>query len=329
MEDERKLISSGPAEQRSLSRRGVLGAISTAGVATGAFMTSSASAASPASRRRFEGRVAVVTGAARGMGRSHAIALAREGARVVGCDILEDIASLDYPLATQADMDETGRLVKAAGGEFLGRKADVRVAAEASAVIAAALETYGRVDLLAANAGIFSTAPLATMTDQLFDDVIRTNLFGVFHIMRAAIGPMQRQNYGRIVATSSAAGRMGIPTGSHYAASKWGVIGMAKSLALEVAKQGITVNCVCPTGVNTPLVNNPAAWRRALPGDPSPTREKFEAKQRANPFTPQGVPWVEAQDVTEAVLFLLSDEARHITGSAIDVSAGGGAMNMA
>jgi NAD(P)-dependent dehydrogenase (short-subunit alcohol dehydrogenase family) len=167
------------------------------------------------------------------------------------------------------------------------------------------------------------------MTDRMFDDVVRTNLYGVFHMMRAVVAPMARRRFGRIVATSSAAGRMGLANTGHYCASKWGVIGLAKALALEVAKQGITVNCVCPTAVNTPLLNNPVAWKRALPGDPAPTRETFEAKQRANPYTPQGVPWVEPEDVTEAILFLLSDAARHITGSAIDVSAGGAAMNSA
>jgi SDR family mycofactocin-dependent oxidoreductase len=263
------------------------------------------------------------------MGRLHAVALAREGARIVACDILEPISTLDYPLATQADLDETARMVRGAGGEFLGLKADVRDPQAANAVVEQTLARFGRVDFLLANAGVYGTSPLAQMSDQAFDDVVRTNLYGVFNTMRAVVPAMQRQKYGRIVAISSQAGRMGLANSAHYCASKWGVIGMSKALALEVAKQGITVNCVCPTGVDTPLVNNPSAWRRALPGDPTPTREEFEARQAANPYTPQGVPWVQPQDVTDAVLFLLSDEARRITGSALDVSAGGAASIMA
>ena len=252
--------------------------------------------------------------------------LAQQGARIVVCDSLTDVATLDYPLATQADMAETEKQVRAAGGQFLGVKADVRDPAAANDVIAQAQSRFGRVDFLVANAGIVSYTPLASMTDQMFDDVMRTNVYGVFHSMRAALTPMQKQGYGRIVVIASQAGRMGLRTGSHYSASKWAVIGMTKSLALEVAKQNITVNCICPTVVNTPLYNNPAAWKRALPNDPAPTREKFEAQQAIAPYAPQGVPWVQPEDISKAALFLLSDEAEHITGAALDVTAGGSAM---
>ncbi len=315
-----------PEQQAQVSRRGALGVVGAASALTGA-ATSAQAAPKPA--QRFKDRVAVITGGARGIGRAHAVALAKEGAHVVACDILQDIATLDYPLATQADMDETEKRVRAAGGQFLGIKADVRDPAAANDVIAKAQARFGRVDFLLANAGIHSAAPLATMSDQMFDDLIRTNVYGVFNSARAAIGPMVKQGYGRIVVTSSQAGRMGYAEHAHYSASKWAVIGLAKSLAQEVAKQGVTVNCVCPTAVNTPLWSNPAAWKRALPGDPAPTLEKFEARQKNNPFTPQGIPWLEPEDVSKAALFLLSDDAAHITGSALDVSAGGSAMHSA
>lgn len=316
------------ATGNTVSRRAVMGMAG--GLVASAGIASVASAQTPeAASARFSGKVAVITGVARGMGRAHATLLARNGATIVGCDILEPIATLDYPLATQADMDETARLVREAGGRFVGIKADVRDANAAAHVIDRAVQEFGRVDFLLANAGIYANAPLAEMTDQQFDDVIRTNLYGVFNTMRAAVKPMVRQGYGRIVATSSAAGRQGLANTSHYCASKWAVIGLVKSLALEVAKQGVTVNCVCPTGVNTPLVNNPTAWKRALPDDPAPTREKFEAKMRSNPWTPQGVPWVEAEDIAAAALFLLSDDANHITGTALDVTAGSSASSMA
>ncbi|MCR8492667.1 mycofactocin-coupled SDR family oxidoreductase [Brucella anthropi] len=312
----------------SVSRRTMLGIAG--GVIGAAGMASAASAQTQETTpSRFAGKVAVITGVARGMGRAHAVLLASNGATIVGCDILEPIDTLDYPLSTQADMDETARLVEEAGGRFVGIKADVRNSQAANSVVERATQDFGRVDFLLANAGIFSTKPLAEMSDQQFDDVVQTNLYGVFNIMRAAVPPMTRQNYGRIIATSSAAGRMGIGTMSHYCASKWAVIGLTKALALEVAKQGITVNCICPTGVNTPLTSNPAAWRRALPDDPNPTREKYEERMRANAFTPQGVPWVEPEDIAAAALFLLSDDADHITGTALDVAAGGAASTMA
>jgi len=324
----------GIVDGTELSRRsalGIAGVLAAAGgmIGTAAVAGAQATPGSERAKRRFEGRVAVITGGARGMGRSHALALAREGAAIVACDILKQIPTVAYPLATQADMDETGRLVKEAGGRFVAVKADVRVPVEAEAVIAQAVRQFGQVDYLLANAGIYATSPVAQMTDQMFDDMIKTNLYGVFNIMRAALPAMVAKRFGRIVATASMAGRMGLASTGHYCASKWGVIGLTKSLALEVARQGITVNSVCPTGVNTPLVNNPAAWRKALPDDPAPTREKYEARMRANPYAPQGVPWIEPEDVTAAILFLLSDEARHITGSAFDVAAGGSASLMA
>lgn len=310
-----------------LSRRSVL---SVTGGLLGAAAASAADAAPPAEAAgRFQGRVAVITGGARGMGRSHAVALAREGATVVACDILEQISTISYPLATQADMDETGRLVTAAGGRFVGVKTDVRDPKAADAVVARALEQFGKIDFLLPNAGVYQTSPAAKMSDQLFDDIVRTNLYGVFHIIRAALPAMTQRKAGRIVATASQAARMGLADTAGYAASKWGVIGLIKSVALDVAKQGVTVNCVCPTAVNTPLLNNRVAWSAALPGDPAPTREKFEAKMRLSPYAPQGVPWVEPEDVTAAVLFLLSDEARYMTGMAVDVTAGGSAGYMA
>jgi SDR family mycofactocin-dependent oxidoreductase len=279
--------------------------------------------------RRFEGSVALITGGARGQGRAHAVRLAREGAAVVLCDILDQIQTVDYPLATQADMDETTRLIKAEGGRCLAIKADVRDPRAAAEVVHRTVDAFGKLDILLANAGILGGAPLASISDQAFEDIVRTNLFGVFNFMRAAIPPMEGRGYGRIIVTSSQAGRMGFAQTAHYAASKWGAIGLVKSASLELAKKGITVNAVCPTSVNTPMVNNPPAWRRALPDDPAPTREKFEAKMHEHAMLPQGIPWVEPDDVTDTVLFLASDAAQHITGSVIDVQAGAAAGNIA
>lgn len=281
------------------------------------------------SGRRFEGRIAIITGGARGQGRSHAVQLAREGANIVLCDILEQISTIEYPLATQADMDETVKLVEGEGRRCIAIKADVRDPKAANSVVDRALREFGKVDILLANAGILGHARLTEISDQAFDDIVRTNLFGVFNFMRAVLPSMVERKFGRIVVTSSQAGRMGLANLAHYAASKWGVIGLVKTAALEVAQQGITVNAVCPTAVNTPLGNNAVSWRRVLPGDPAPTREKFEAKLREHPWLPQGIIWVEPEEVTDAILFLASDQARHITGSVIDVQAGVAASNIA
>lgn len=319
--------------QPRISRRDLVGAGSAGLLAS--YATIGASEAAVGGQKpnrgggRLAGRVALVTGGARGQGRAHAQLLASEGADIVLCDILEPIESLDYPLATPADMDETARLVRAEGRKCLAIKVDVRDPSATIAAVVRAERALGKVDLLVANAGIYGTVPLTRMSDETFDDVIKTNLYGVFHIVRAVLPGMEQRGFGRIVVTSSAAGRMGQPNAAHYSASKWAVIGLVKAVALEVAAKGITINAICPTGVNTPLINNEAAWRRALPDDPAPTREKFEAMQRANPYTPQGVPWVEPEDVARAALFLLSEDARHITGTAVDVTAGGSARNMA
>ena len=278
---------------------------------------------------RFAGKVAWITGGARGQGRSHALRLAAEGADIIVSDSLTAVRSIDYAMATQADLDETAAMVRSAGRRVLAIKSDVRDPAAAAAVVREGNSMFGRIDLLVANAGIYGTSPMASMSDALFNDVVQTNLYGVFHSLRAVLPGMIERRSGRIVAIASLAARSGQVNSAAYCASKWGVIGMVKATALEVAKNNVTVNAVCPTGVNTPLLNNPATWKRALPGDPNPTQAKFEAMMRANPFAPQGVPWVEPADVSDSVLFLLSDEARHITGSAIDVAAGSMAGNVA
>jgi len=310
----------------SISRRDFVAA---AGVAAAAAGVADQAGAQSLASGRFAGKVAWITGGARGQGRSHAQRLAAEGADIILTDSLTNVPSIDYPMARQADLDETAALVRAAGRRVLALKSDVRDAAAAAEVVRKGTEAFGKIDLLVANAGIYGTSPLATMSDALFEDIIQTNLYGVFHSLRAVLPGMTERKFGRIAVVSSLAGRSGHATGSAYCASKWGVIGMVKAASLEVAQRNVTINCVCPTSVNTPLIDNPAGWARALPGDPAPTREKFQAKRRAHPSTPQGIPWVEPSDVSDSVLFLLSEDARHISGSAFDVAAGAMATNAA
>jgi SDR family mycofactocin-dependent oxidoreductase len=318
------------ATTTDLSRRRFIhaGGVAGAAVLAGAGATAAA-AEQPGHRGRFAGKVALITGGARGQGRAHAEQLAREGADIVICDIDAPVASVDYPLASAADLEETRRLVEQQGRRCLAVQADVRDAAAMNALVERAVKEFGKVDFLLANAGILSFGPVATLSDAAWNDVMQTNVYGVFHSIRAVLPQMIKQNYGRIVVTSSMAGRAGIPQLGHYSASKWAVIGLVKSVALEVARQGITVNAVCPTSVATDMIINEAAYRRALPGEQNPTREQYIAQMQAKPYSPQGVAWVESADVAHAVLFLLSEEARYISGEAMTVAAGGIAMNSA
>lgn len=276
---------------------------------------------------KVDGKVALITGGARGQGRSHALTLAREGADIVICDIASQIETVPYPMGTKAQLDETVHLVEDLDRRCIAVKADVRDGKQVEAVVDRAISEFGKIDILCANAGIFSFSTIAEMTDQKWNDLIDTNLTGVFNAMRAVLPHMMRQKYGRIVATSSMAGRQGFGNIGHYVASKWGVIGLVKSLALEVAASGITVNAVCPTTVDTDMIQNETCYRLFVPGVEHPTKE--DAMKAFTMMNPIPVPWVEVQDISNAILFLVSDDARYITGVALPVSAGSVSNNAA
>ena len=276
---------------------------------------------------KLDGKVALITGGARGQGRSHAVTLAREGADIVVCDVARQVDTVPYPMGTSEQLQETVRLVEDLDRRCVAVQADVRDAGQMQGVVERALAEFGQLDILLANAGIFSFGTIAEMSDQLWDDMLDTNLKGVFHSLRAVLPHMIERRYGRIVATSSMAGRAGFPNIGHYVASKWGVIGLVKSLAMEVGQYGITVNAVCPTVVNTDMVRNEAAYRLFLPDASSPTDEQVTEAFGGLNIMP--IPWVEAQDISNAILFLVSDDARYITGNAMPVAAGENAHNLA
>ena len=261
----------------------------------------------------LEGKVALVTGAARGQGRSHALALAAEGADMVLWDVPQPMSSPTYPLGTQEDLDLTATLVTERGRRCLALSVDVRDSGQVRSGTERALEEFGRLDIALANAGIVSIAPLVEVTDEAWEEMVATNLTGVFTTLRAVVPPMVAQGWGRIVVTASMGGRMGIKGQSAYNATKWGVIGLAKSLALEVANDGITVNVVCPCTVRTPMVQ------------PDPTREVPEEflRQLTRP-NPISRPWIEAEDVTRAVMYLVQDPGV-LTGTVLEVSLGSSA----
>jgi len=271
----------------------------------------------------LEGKVAVVTGGARGQGRSHAVALARLGADLVVGDICADIGSVPYPLADPDDLAETAALVEAAGRRCVAEIVDVRHLDAVIGLVDRAATRFGSVDIMVANAGISAVGSVCELDAGSWADVIDVNLTGVFNAIRAAAPVMRAQRSGRIVGISSMMGRSAQPGIPAYTASKWGVIGLCKSAALELAGVGVTVNVVAPGNVSTPMIHNDAFYRTVRPDLPSPTADDLApvlARLHAQP-----VPWLEASEVTAAVVYLVSEGARHVTGTVLNVDAGASA----
>lgn len=268
---------------------------------------------------QLDGRVAIITGAARGQGRSHALALAAEGAGVVVCDIAAQIDTIPFPLGSKAELDETVEMVRTAGGRCIGLPVDIRVTAQVHALVEQTISEFGRLDILVANAAICTSQPADEITDQEWSDMVDTNLTGTFKCVRAALKPMKEQQYGRIVVVSSMTGRHGNPNLAHYSATKFGVIGLAKSVALEVAQTGITVNVMCPTSVNTPMLHNEKNYKLFCPEIESPTLE--DVKPRFAGLNPMRVPWIEPEVFSRAILYLVTDPG-FMTGTVLEVSAG-------
>ena len=255
----------------------------------------------------FDGQVVLVTGGARGMGANHALACARAGGDVVLVDRCQDLATVDYPLATPDDLARTAAAVEAAGRRCLARQGDVRRLDELAAVVDETRRRFGRLDVLVANAGVSGGGPVHETTPDAWDEVIGCNLTGVFTSMRAVAPTMMEQRRGRIVAISSMMGRA--PTGGMgaYTASKWGVIGLVKSSAQDLARFGITVNAVAPGPVRTAMVTGIEDF------------EAWEAQRAAAiPLGRIGEP----ADVASVVVFLLGEESAYVTGQVWHVNGG-------
>ncbi len=220
---------------------------------------------------------------------------------------------LSYPLGTESDLRDTVELVNALGRRCTPIAVDVRDSAQVNAAVEQTLRDFGSLDIVLANAGIVSTGLLEEVNDDVWQQLIDTNLTGAFNTLRAAIPVMRRQRFGRIVVTSSMGGRMGIPELAAYNATKWGVIGLAKSVALEVAKDGITVNVICPTTTQTPMVQPEG-------GDDIPD-DLVRRMMKANPI-PQ--PWLQPEDVSRGIVYLVTDPGV-ITGSVLEIGLGGSA----
>ena len=225
---------------------------------------------------RFDGKVVLVTGGARGQGRSHAVEFAKEGADIVVTDIAKQVDTVPYGMSSESDLAETVKRVEELDQRCLSVVADARDTAATNRAVEAAIAEFGKIDILLANHGLLSLSPVADMPDEMWDDVIDSDLTGVFKSIRAVLPHMLARKSGRIIATASMAGRTGLPTVAHYCAAKWGVIGLIKSVAREVAAEGITVNCICPTNLDSDMIHNPAFYALFAPGIENPTREQVE-----------------------------------------------------
>ena len=263
------------------------------------------------------GKVAVVTGAARGQGRSHCLRLAQDGADVVAVDICAQLSTVPYPLADPADLDATVAAVEALGRKALAIRADVRDYAAMSQVATTALETFGHVDVVVANAGIASFAPVWELGPEQWREMIDVNLTGAFHTVRPLLPAMiEAGRGGSIVLISSVSGLAAHPNVAHYNSAKHGLTGLARSLATELAQYGIRANSVHPTTVDTPMVHNPAFY--GLAG----ARTREDAARAFARVNAQPVAWLAPEAVSNAVAWLAGDQSSHVTGIALPVDAG-------
>jgi SDR family mycofactocin-dependent oxidoreductase len=271
--------------------------------------------------RRVDGKTAFITGAARGQGRSHAIRLAEEGARIIAVDICEQVSGVAYEMATYNDLRVTQELAEEVGGQILIQKADVRNLAELEKIVNEGLGRFGSIDIVCANAGISSYGKTWELSENAWQDTIDVNLTGVWHTIRAIVPSMiDAGRGGSIIITSSSAALVGIPTLSHYTAAKTGLLGLARSLAQELGEYHIRVNTIHPTGVDTHMAINDYAFRLFMPNIQNPTRD--DAARLFRPMNILPIPWVQPADISNAVLWLASDESRYVTGAAIPIDAG-------
>jgi (+)-trans-carveol dehydrogenase len=270
---------------------------------------------------RVEGKVAFITGAARGQGRSHAITLAGEGADIIAVDIAAQIGTVPYPMATPQDLAQTVKEVEATGRRIVATVADVRDYDALKQALDDGVAQLGRLDIVSANAGITSYGRAEDLAEQTWQDVIDTNLTGEWHAAKAAIPHLRAGGRGgSIIVTSSDLGLKAAANQAHYVAASQGVIGLMRTLALELAADFIRVNALAPTAVDTPMIMNSATYRLLRPDLENPTAEDMAGPAAALNALP--IPWVEPAEISNAVLFLVSDEARYVTGVVLPVDAG-------
>jgi SDR family mycofactocin-dependent oxidoreductase len=270
---------------------------------------------------QLDGRVAFITGGARGQGRAHALALAAEGADVVVSDIATDLPGLRYPLATPDQLAETVKLVQEYGVRAAGFQVDARDTNQINHAVAQTISDFGRIDILLANHGVVDFSTVEQTTDELWDTIVETNLTGIFKAVRAVLPQMRAQKYGRIIATASMGARNTAPNLGHYIAAKWGVIGLVKTTALEVAGDGITVNAIAPGAVDTDLFFNQPTYDIFLPDVTNPTEDDFRNRLDALDYGLNGVRFLQPEDVARAMLYLVTDRGL-MTGQVLEIGLG-------
>ncbi len=274
---------------------------------------------------RMDGKVALVTGAARGQGRAHATRLAEEGAEIIAFDVCEPISGVEYEAATEEDLAQTVATIESLDRRVLARKGDVRHLADVKKVVADGLHEFGHIDVLVGNAGITLVDCGWEITEEDWKTQIEVNLTGCWRLAKAVIPPMiEAGNGGSIIFTASAVARRGMGNMAHYSASKSGVEGLCRELAVDCGPYGIRVNTVRPGSVHTKMLDSQVAWELFTPGQEDST---VDARRKAmldilTQMNMLDLPWVEPEDIAAGVLFLASDEARMITGTSLAIDAG-------
>ena len=271
---------------------------------------------------RVQGKVAFITGAARGQGRSHAVRLAQEGADIIAVDICAPIENTVYPASTPDDLAETAELVKGLDRRIVTAEVDVRDYDALKASVDSGVEQLGRLDIIVANAGIGNVGnKLHKIPEHIWQDMIDVNLSGVWKTVKAGVPHVIAGGRGgSIILTSSVGGMKALAYTGHYCAAKHGVVGLMRSFAVELGQHMIRVNSVHPTQVNTPMAMNDATFRLFAPHKENPGPEDFAPMSQMMHTLP--VPWMEPVDISNAVLFLASDESRYVTGVQLPVDAG-------
>jgi NAD(P)-dependent dehydrogenase (short-subunit alcohol dehydrogenase family) len=275
----------------------------------------------------LQDKIAVVTGAARGIGRATAVAFAKAGAHVVGIDICKEVFPRSgVKAAKPEDLEETGRLIKEEGRDWMQIILDQRDLSALKDSAKQIEKELGGIDIVFANAGIQEFCPLLKMEDDDWNIHIDVNLTGTANVLRAFTPLLVKRGKGRIIVTSSTQGRHGTKYGAAYSASKWGILGLMKSAADELGAYKITVNAVIPGLINTPLTRHQERYAQILESaGKTPTgtsQDEEQAKKILTTKTPLGLPWIEPEDVASVVVFLASDAAHMVSGSTYDVTGG-------
>lgn len=274
------------------------------------------------SRSRFRDKVVLITGAARGMGRSHALAFAREGAKLAICDACRQYETVPYPLSQPQELTTLANEIEQMGNAIVAEQADVTNLREMQDFVKRTQSELGPVDIVVANAGLYSFALSWELSEEQWDETVNVDLKGVWITCKVCIPQMLPRHSGKIICISSTAGFKGMANLAHYVAAKHGVIGLVKTLAIELAPYNINVNAVCPTSVDTTMCRNQALYDVFAGGIAAEAtyQHMLDLTNQMNLFSDRNL--LPPQEVSDAVLWLASDEARHMTGSALPIDAG-------